>query len=136
MSVLLIMATVLLAAGMIFPFWTDRKASRCSVETKALVADVQKKQKMNKKGLPIDGQCYFVPIFEYEVDGKIVRSATNVMSQDGEAFLFGDKVKIFYNPDYPKEFVLSRQNIKKAPGLSAICYLLCFACILLWVILN
>ena len=88
--------------------------SRCTGETEGILiyADERGEMDLNtRKYVP-----YFVPVYEYNIDGKIYQTEAMEYSRDESDFPLNSVGKVKYNPEDPRECFI---NGKKGKVMSS-----------------
>ncbi len=91
-----VLGLILLLTGILMLVFRNKKKDRCTVESTAKIIDVKVKQEKD------DEPVVYCPIYEYEYEGKEYK--VDDSKEYKKMPKKGKKIKIYINPEKPKEY--------------------------------
>ena len=106
-------------------FLSIRKGSqtknRCTASASAVIVEVQAEK--DEAGSENTHKKYtYTPIYEFEVNGNIIRKCGGIYSHNKKEFNVGDTVAVKYNPDKPEEFLVNGKSSGKSFGIALLLF--------------
>ena len=99
----------------------SQKKNRCTASASAVIVEVQAEK--DEAGSENTHKKYtYTPIYEFEVNGNIIRKGGGIYSHNKKEFNVGDTVAVKYNPDKPEEFLVNGKSGGKSFGIALLLF--------------
>ena len=99
----------------------SQKKNRCTASASALIVEIEKDE--DAAGREGTRKKYtYTPIYEFEVNGNIIRKGGGIYSHSKKEFNVGDTVAVKYNPDKPEEFLVNGKSSGKSFGIALLLF--------------
>ena len=104
---LIIIAVLVLLAGVFIIWMSSKKKARCTAVTEAKVTKVKAKTEDTEEGKK---ESEYSAILEFEVGGKTYKGSAGKKTSNKRKYRVGDTYDVYYNPDKPKEFLVEGKS--------------------------
>lgn len=120
-AIYLIVGAVICCIGFIILTQGARKKKRCTASASASIVEIEKGvEEADKAGAR--KKITYTPIYEFTVNGNVIRKSGGVYSHNKNEFKVGDTSPVTYNPDKPEEFLVNGKNGGNAFGIALLLF--------------
>ena len=119
--VYLLVGIVIVLLGFLSIRKGSQKKNRCTASASAVIVEVQA-EKDEAGSENTHKKFTYTPIYEFVVNGNIIRKNGGIYSHNKKDFKVGDAATVKYNPDKPEEVLVNGKSGGKGFGIALLLF--------------
>lgn len=117
----LLVGVILALLGILDIKMGTRKKKRCTASAEARIVEVQSEE--DSAGSENTHKKYsYTPIYEFTVNGAVIRKSGGIYSHNKKAFRVGDTARVMYDPADPETFLVNGKSGVKSFGIGLLLF--------------